>query len=255
MFKWDELTAAQKVIMLNAKSFGMIVLYGEDELTTGAYLRDKGLLFQTGHKFSGEYSEASSKNEWGLTDAGRKLMNSYDALVTANAPAQPAPGGGADAVYDVQCRCGYMASQHWADGECPGDGYPYDDAPENHLTPELPYERFMEILREVLHFPQDEAMFSEWAVIEAIRQDNAALMTRDAEVERLQQQLADANARAAALERALEPFAHEWQVYQDFAAEQGGRADVGNYLTNYRDLDIIMDACERAYKARQTAGE
>lgn len=71
----------------------------------------------------------------------------------------------------------------------------------------------------------------------------------------LRTELVAAQARAAELERALEPFAHEWQVYQDFAAEQGGRADVGNYLTNYRDLDIIMNACERAYKARPTAGE
>ena len=32
-------------------------------------------------------------------------------------------------VADVQCRCGYMASQHWTDGECPGDGYTGQGSP------------------------------------------------------------------------------------------------------------------------------
>lgn len=47
----------------------------------------------------------------------------------APAPDERAAGD----VADVMCKCGYMASQHWADGECPGDGYPYNDAPENHV--------------------------------------------------------------------------------------------------------------------------
>lgn len=72
-------------------------------------------------------------------------------------------------------------------------------------------------------------------------------------IEVLQAENAAAHARIAALSEALEPFAYEWEMFRNYATEQGGRADVGNYVTNYRDLDIIMNACERAFKALQTA--
>ncbi len=66
--------------------------------------------------------------------------------------------------------------------------------------------------------------------------------------------LAAANARIAALEAALEPFIHEWMIYQEYASEQfNGRADVGNYMMNYRDLDMLMDKCERAARVLKTA--
>jgi hypothetical protein len=35
------------------------------------------------------------------------------------ASADATPGG----IHDMQCKCGYMASEHDADGNCPGDGY------------------------------------------------------------------------------------------------------------------------------------
>ena len=82
-----------------------------------------------------------------------------------------------------------------------------------------------------------------------IKSAQIASQTQERTIDRLQLRI---EALEAALEQAtvlLQPFVHEAKHYLDYVAENNGRADAGNYITNYRDLDEIMDACERALKA------
>lgn len=67
-------------------------------------------------------------DKYKLTDYGRKIL-------ATEAPPADAPA--VDGIPDVQCTCGYMASQHWADGSCPGDGYVGQGAPDDSGYSEL----------------------------------------------------------------------------------------------------------------------
>lgn len=100
---------------------------------------------------------------------------------------------------------------------------------------------------------------TELAAAQALAVTNAALLANaQSELDARLRELTALEGERNRLRGALRPFVREWVAYQDYAKKNGVQVGVrvGNYLTNYRDLDIIMDACERAAKAlAASAGE
>ncbi len=159
---------------------------------------------------------------------GEMVVFNADLVADTLAPVQPAvpapeasepPAASAGVVPDVQCRCGYMASQHWADGSCPGDGYLGQGEPSTEdVTQTRDGNIFDMQLKDgetarAVWLPETEFNGSQLF----IEQGHSAGLYR--QIRDLQAELAASRERERLLAAAVEPFDAIWADWQAYCKE------------------------------------
>lgn len=109
---WGDMTAGEQRFMTEAFEFGNVTCIAGFQHDAAIALEKRGF-----------FAKGDNWGVYKITPLGRMFMDTQRAT---EAPPADAPAVG---IPDVQCACGYMASQHWADGSCPGDGYLGQAAP------------------------------------------------------------------------------------------------------------------------------